>query len=158
MNKYGIKGIYSLEGNCIVVFNSEDVKILEASLNEKLEKIGSIEYLYNPTKSELQGLSNKSGDEIRGILMTDTDEIYIWNAYNYTHSYIDSKLGLRGPRIEFRIKNNYIFGNGPDGLLCKEFIEIIKKSRLNNLGLNIFNPLQYEDFKSLNKQLQKYLD
>ena len=158
LDKYGIKGIYSLEGNCIVVFNSEDVKILEASLNEKLEKIGSIEYLYNPTKSELQGLSNKSGDEIRGILMTDTDEIYIWNAYNYTHSYIDSKLGLRGPRIEFRIKNNYIFGNGPGGLLCKEFIEIIKKSRLNNLGLNIFNPLQYEDFKSLNERLQKYLD
>lgn len=155
--KYGIKGIDSFKGNCQVIFNPEDVKILEPSLNEKLEKIGNIEYLYNPTKSELQGLSNKSGDEIRGILMTDTDEIYIWNAYNYTHSYIDSKLGLRGPRIEFRIKNNYIFGNGPDGLLCKEFIEIIKKSRLNNLGLNIFNPLQYEDFKSLNEKLEKYL-
>ena len=39
--KYGIKGIDSFKGNCQVIFNPEDIKILEESfksLNEKLEK------------------------------------------------------------------------------------------------------------------------
>lgn len=42
LNKYGIKGIYSLEGNCIVVFNPADIKMSVTetfkSLNKQLQK------------------------------------------------------------------------------------------------------------------------
>lgn len=112
-------------------------------INETLEKVRGVEYLYNPTKSELQGLLNKSKNEVRGILMVDTDELYIWNAYEYTHSYIDSLLGLKGFRIEFRIEDNWLIGNGPDGLLCKEFLEILSQSRVMDLDINLFDPLGY---------------
>ena len=48
-NKYGIKGIYSLEGNCIVIFNPKDIRLNETysskginmnfkKLNEEIEK------------------------------------------------------------------------------------------------------------------------
>ena len=112
-------------------------------INEKLEKVKGVEYLYNPTKSELQGLLNKSKNEVRGILMVDTDELYIWNAYEYTHSYIDSLLGLKGFRIEFRIEDNWLIGNGPDGLLCREFLEILSQSRVMELGIELFDPVGY---------------
>lgn len=111
--------------------------LISLALDEKLEQIGNIEYLYNPTKSELQGLLNKSKDEVRGILMTDTDDVYVWNAYNYTHSQVDSMLGLNGPEIEFRIVDNKIQSNYPYGIFPDGYIDFIKKSRLMSYDLPI---------------------
>lgn len=137
-------------------------EIEELVLNEKLEIIDNIEYLYNPTKSELQGLLNKSKDEIRGILMTDTDEVYVWNAYNYTHSYIDNKLCLNGPRIEFRIIDNTIYSNYPYGIFPSGYIDFIKKSRLMNYNLDLKESLKNNqksnNFIKINERLEKIIE
>lgn len=38
LRKYGIKGLWSFNGNCYVVFDAQDIKIVKTELNEKYEK------------------------------------------------------------------------------------------------------------------------
>ena len=109
------------------------------TITEKLETtMEGITYLFNPTKSELIGLLNRSKNEVRGIYVIDTNDIYIWNAYNYTHSYISSKLNINGPIIEFRIVGNKIYSNNPYGTWDTKYVQILKNSRLMDLGLQLF--------------------
>lgn len=72
MYKYGIKGIYSLEGNCFVIFNENDIKNTFAKLNEQLQKFlntdNSIEQLNYFVEEAAMYASNKPTFEERVLL------------------------------------------------------------------------------------------
>jgi len=84
-------------------------RILEKA-NEKKETIDGITYLVNPTKNDMQGLINQTG-ELRGIL-SSAEDVYLWRASDITHSDFQKKLGIIGQFFVIGKDDNVIFISG----------------------------------------------
>ena len=170
--KYGIKGIDSFKGNCQVIFNPEDIKILVT------EELNNKYIAYHGSQS-----NNLILEEKPIYLVTDKEEAIEWAkgyAFNYDlftedkHTLYTIEVILNNPKI-LQTEDDYydymeitsrewfipeLTKNGYDGCIYKNYYmplnakkqcKIIDKQEFPN------NRVYLESFKSLNEQLQKYI-
>lgn len=170
--KYGIKGIDSFKGNCQVIFNPEDVKMLVT------EELNNKYIVYHGSQS-----NNLILEEKPIYLVTDKEEAIEWAkgyAFNYDLLKEDKptlytiEVTLNNPKI-LQTEDDYydymemtsqewfipkLTKDGYDGCIyenyymplnAKKQCKIIDKQEFPN------NRVYLESFKSLNEKLEKYL-
>lgn len=86
----------------------------EQNLSEKVVRGNGLKYYRNPTRSELDAcLKNSFADAIRGIEWEG--DLYVWDAYEYTHQgFYSNELGGRG-YIESTGDSYFFLGFDSDG-------------------------------------------
>lgn len=124
--KYGIKGIDSFKGNCQVVFNPEDVKMLENSLTEKFEEIERNVWATNSGYDIINRMKNKKAP-YRMIWDNNIRYYFIGDAFDYIHQDI--------------LEHAYYNGFYPDMLSANECDDYMNKNmETNNMILFAFDP------------------
>ena len=131
---FGIKGIYSFKGDCFVVFNKDDIKILKTDINENLNEDYKNKIFYHGSNYKFTDFDKSKIKENKlGLCFNFTDDYNI--AYQYGNNIIKAHLDLNNP------------------LTLDKWRDIFPYKWFNKFGKYITNDNDYEYDK---KQYEKY--
>ena len=131
---FGIKGIYSFKGDCFVVFNKDDIKILKTDINENLNEDYKNKIFYHGSNYKFTDFDKSKIKENKlGLCFNFTDNYNI--AYQYGNNIIKAHLDLNNP------------------LTLDKWRDIFPYKWFNKFGKYITNDNDYEYDK---KQYEKY--
>lgn len=131
---FGIKGIYSFKGDCFVVFNKNDIKILKTDINENLNEDYKNKIFYHGSNYKFTDFDKSKIKENKlGLCFNFTDDYNI--AYQYGNNIIKAHLDLNNP------------------LTLDKWRDIFPYKWFNKFGKYITNDNDYEYDK---KQYEKY--
>lgn len=162
LRKYNIKGLYSFKGDCYVVFNPEDIKILKTEINENL----SLKYLNN----QLEGCLEEMGydgivipeqihliDDITETLQPVDRHTYVIDDTEQLVKHLKRK-GL-AQRIVYDKNKNWYLVSSNDQLTHPLIIEQVYNDGFYGFDVNIYQYIDkgYIREKGSNTQKPVYL-
>lgn len=127
--QYGIKGLYSFDGDCYIVFKKEDIKILN---RQRIKESYKNKIFYHGSNQKFDAFDKSKIKENKlGLVFNFTDDINI--AYQYGDNIINAHLDLNNPLMldiwdnifPFKWFNKFgkLFINEPDYEYNKEEYE-----------------------------------